>query len=107
MRTEVIIFSANHYEMDNNRGLSVRVMGDNVETNNKFGVEISEAAVSKYEELQYLSRFGKELPARFKADLSFGTIKDKSGKEKTGISLSNLEFVNSLELVDKKVQAKV
>lgn len=106
MRTEVIIFSANHYEMDNNRGLSVRVMGDNVETNNKFGVEISEAAVTQYQEKDYLQRFGKQLPAKFKADLSLGTIKDKGGKEKTGVTLKNLEFVHSLELVEKKIPVK-
>lgn len=106
MRTEVIVFSANHYSMEDNQGLSVRVLGDEVSTNNKFGVEISEANVPQYHEKEYLERFAGSFPARFKADISLTTIKDKGGKEKTGVALKNFEYVNSLELVDKKIPVK-
>ena len=103
MRTQVIIFNASHYDMGDNRGLSVRVLGDSVQTNNKLGVEISDATVQDYSELRNLQRMAPtDFPAKFNADISLVTIKANGGKEKTGIALKNLEFVNSVELVDKK-----
>lgn len=104
MRTEIIVFNVGHYDMGDNRGLSVRVLGDNATTNNKFGVEISDAKVPEYSELRYLQQFkASDFPAKFKADISLATIKGSNGKEQTGIALKNLEFINSMELVDKKV----
>lgn len=104
MRTQVIIYNVSHYDMGDNRGLSVRVLGDVTQTNNKFGVEISDAAVSDYMELKYLLNISpKDFPAKFNANIGFITVKSAGGKEKTGIALSKLEFVNSMELVDKKV----
>lgn len=103
MKTEVILFNASHYDMGDNRGLSVRVLGDVTQTNNKFGVEISDAAVSDYNELRYLQQIRPdEFPAKFSANISLVTIKANGGKEKTGIALKNLKFINSVEMVDKK-----
>lgn len=107
MRVDVNILSVNHYQMDGNQGLSVRVIGDKVMTNNKFGLEISEATVAEYNELEYLSRFANQLPAKFKADFALTNIKDKNGKEKTGVSFRNLEFIHSIEFVEKKTTVKV
>lgn len=104
MKTEIIVLSVNHYDMEGKQGLSVRVLGDFVQTNNKFGVEVSEASVSNYEELKNLSKNANDLPAKFKANISLGVIKDRNGKEKSGVNLSNLEFVNSVELLDKKAK---
>jgi len=106
MKAQFTIFSVNHYDMEKNRGLSVRVLGDNVKTNNKFGVEVSEAVVNDYNELQYLQRFAEQLPAKFNADFSLGTIKSTNGKERAGVTLKNLEFVASMELTEKKILAK-
>lgn len=107
MRVDVNILSVNHYQMDGNQGLSVRVVGDKVETSNKFGLEISEATVTDYNELKYLERFSNQLPAKFKADFSLTNIKDKNGKEKTGVAFRNLEYVHSIEFVEKKSTVKV
>lgn len=102
IRSEFIITKVNHYDMGENRGLSVRVVGDNDHTNNSFGLEISEAVVPDYTELQYLRGFADKLPAKFKADFSISTVKASNGKEKSGVNLKNLEFVNSVEFVDIK-----
>lgn len=104
MKTQVVIFNVSHYDMGDNRGLSVRVLGDNAQTNNKFGVEISDATVPEYKELKYLQQIpASDFPAKFNATISLTTIKASNGKEKTGIALKDLEFVNSVELMDKKV----
>lgn len=102
MRAQFIITKVNHYEMNDNRGLSVRVVGEKQETNNSFGLDISEAQVINYEELNYLRKFANALPARFDADFSIGTIKASNGKERSGVTLKNLEFVNSVEFTDIK-----
>lgn len=102
MRSEFIITSVNHYDMGENRGLSVRVVGKKKQTNNAFGLDISQATVSDYSELSYLQRFAKRLPAKFKADFEIVTVKGANGKEMSGVALSELEFVNSMEFVDVK-----
>lgn len=107
MKTQVIIFNASHYDMGDNRGLSVRVLGDAVQTNNKIGIEISDAQVLDYNELRYLTKLHpSDFPAKFNADLSLISIKSSAGKEKTGAALSNLDFICSLDLVDRKVEFK-
>lgn len=102
MKAEWIITKVNHYDMGDNKGLSVRVVGDKTETNNSFGLDISEAQVPNYDELNYLRRFASVLPAKFKADFSIGTIKASNGKERSGVTLKNLEFVGSVEFADIK-----
>lgn len=97
IRTEVIITKVNHYDMENNKGLSVRVVGNYEETNNSFGLSISEAAVPDYAELHYLTRFKKDLPATFKADFSMVSKKLPNGKEVPTVGLSNLEFVGKVQ----------
>lgn len=107
MKTQVIVFNASHYDMGDNRGLSVRVLGDSTQTNNKFGVEISDAAVPDYNELRYLQKFNpKDFPAKFNADLSLKSIKGANGKEQTGVALHGLEFVCSVDMIDRKVLVK-
>lgn len=106
MRTEVIITQVKHYDMEGNKGLSVHVKGDFEKTNNKFGVSFPEASVSDTNELAYLQRFADDLPAKFKANFQLTTVKATNGKEKSGLSLSNLEFVNTVEFVDKKTVVK-
>ena len=103
MRGQFIITKANHYDMGDNKGLSVRVVGDKQKTNNSFGLDISEATVSNYNELRNLQMHADALPAKFNCDFAIGTIKDKNGKERSGVILSNLEFVNSVEFTDVKV----
>jgi hypothetical protein len=105
MKSTFIITKVNHYDMGDSRGLSVRVVGDTQQTNNSFGLDISEAAVPDYHELQYLKRFANDLPAKFTAELSIGTIKAGNGKERAGAILKNLQYVNSVEFVDAKVPA--
>lgn len=103
MRSQFIITKVNHYDMGDNRGLSVRVVGDLQQTNNSFGLDISEATVPDYLELRNLQRCANDLPAVFNADLSLMTIKGTNGKERQGVALKNLEFVHSVEFVEKKV----
>lgn len=104
MRSTWIITKVNHYDMGDNRGLSVRVVGDVQQGNNSFGLEISEATVPDYGELRYLQKHAEDLPAKFEADFSLSTVKAANGKEKTGVLLKNLEFKNSVEFVDRKVK---
>lgn len=101
MRTEVIITQFNYYSMDNNKGLSARVVGNYEVTNNKFGLSISEATITNFGELSYLSQFERELPAKFEADIQFGT-KKSNGKEVAALMLSNLKFKNKVEFTDVK-----
>jgi hypothetical protein len=105
MKQRFIITKVNHYDMGDSRGLSVRVVGDVQQTNNSFGLEISEAPVPNYDELKYLKQFADHLPAVFNANLSIGSVKGANGKEKSGVLLSNLEFVHSMEFVEKKIPA--
>lgn len=101
MKTQVIVVQVNHYNMqDNNKGLSVRIVGDKETTNNKFGLSISDAAVPDYNELNYLVQYADQLPAKFDANLGFVAKKAANSKDITSISLSNLKFVNSVEFKD-------
>lgn len=102
VRTEVIVTQVNYYDMEGNKGLSVRVVGNYEETNNKFGVPVSEASVLDTNELKNLELHKKALPAKFKADMSFTTKKLGNGKEVPTMALANFEFVNSVEFVVKK-----
>ncbi|MGG3781572.1 hypothetical protein [Schinkia azotoformans] len=103
MKTQVIVFNVSHYNMGENKGLSLQIEGDIVASNNKFGRDISYAEVGNYNELSVLSGLSPDsFPAKFECDLGFKTVKDKNGKEKTGVTLSNLKFLESLELVSKK-----
>jgi len=106
MKAEFIITKVNHYDMGDNRGLSVRVVGDKQVTNNSFGLDISEATVSDYAELRNLQNHKNALPAKFRCDFSLSTVKAGNGKEKTGVVLSNLEFLNSVEFMDVKTAVK-
>lgn len=102
LKTQVIIYNVNHYNMDNSKGLSVQVVGDLVDTNNKFGRVISNAEVPNYNELSLLKQIPPDaFPAKFEATLSLG-VKKVNGKEVTAVSLGNLKYLNSMELVDRK-----
>jgi hypothetical protein len=107
MRAQFIITKCNHYDMGDNRGLSVRVVGDKQVTNNSFGQEISEATIPNYEELKYLKQYADNLPAKFEADFALTALKASNGKEKTGVALSNLKYLNSVEFTDVKEPAAV
>lgn len=97
MKTEITVFSVDHYSMEDNQGCNVRILGDRVHTNNKFGVEVSKAAVP-YSELAYLAENADKLPAVFSASLSFTTVKDRNGNERAGVSLSNLKYVKGVTI---------
>lgn len=99
--TEVIVLAVNHYDMGDNKGLSCRVVGDIENTNNKFGLSISEAKISNYSELAFLRTVADKLPARFRANMSITTGKSNNNKEVATVSLSELVFLNSVEIVDK------
>ena len=101
MKTQVIVVQVNHYNMqDNNKGLSVRIVGDKETTNNKFGLSISDATVPNYDELNYLIQYADQLPAKFDATLGLTAKKGANSKDITSISLSNLKFVNPVEFKD-------
>lgn len=103
MKTQVIVFNVAHYDMGDNRGLSVLVLGDMVDTNNKFGVDISETTVPDYAELRKLQALTPDkFPAKFEADLSLTSIKAGNGKVKTGVALSNLKYLNTVKFGDLK-----
>jgi hypothetical protein len=104
LQMEVIIMNYNHYSMENgNKGLSARVIGSVVDSNNRSGVDISDAQIPNYGELTLLSQIpASHYPAKFKANIGLVSIKDKGGKDKTGVSLSNLQFVSSMKLVESK-----
>lgn len=101
MKMQVVIFQANHYDMQDNKGLSVRILGDYEETNNKFGLSVTDATVTNYEVLRKLKRYGKEFPALFNADATFTTKKASNGKEIPALSIVDLDFVHAMELVPK------
>ena len=103
IRTEVIVTQVSHYDMRDNQGVSVRVVGNYEETNNKFGLSISDAAVPNYNELNNLKRHKRDLPAKFMANISMVTKKMANGKEGQTLALSNLEFVEKMEFVSAKV----
>lgn len=103
MTTEVVVFQVNHYDMGENKGVSARILGNSENTNNKFGVSVSEAVIPDYFELENLRRFADKLPAKFKAELGFVTKKAANGKEITSISLSKLQFLNPVEIKDLAV----
>lgn len=101
MKMQVVIFQANHYDMQDNKGLSVRILGDYEETNNKFGLSVTDATVTNYDVLKKLKKHGREFPALFNADVTFSTKKASNGKEIPALSIIDLEFVHSMELVAK------
>lgn len=103
--SEIIVFQVNHYDMGDNKGVSARILGNREDTNNKFGVSVSEATINDYKELQYLRLHSDQLPAKFKAQIGFSQKKAQNGKEIAAVSISNLEFLNSVEIVDVKTPA--
>lgn len=102
METTVVVLSANHYDMGDNKGLSVRIVGSEESTNNKFGLSIVEATVQNYRELSYLRNHSDRLPAKFKAEMKIISKKLSNGKEAGAIALSSLQFLNEVEIVDVK-----
>lgn len=68
MKTEFIAFSVDHYSMEDNKGLNIRILGSETSTNNKFGREVVKVAIPDYNELEYLKRFEKQFPAKFKSE---------------------------------------
>lgn len=105
METIVTVLSANHYDMGDNKGLNVRIIGSEENTNNKFGLSIVEASVQDYRELAYLRQHAENLPAKFKAQMQIISKKLNNGKEAGAIALSNLEYLNEVEITDVKVPA--
>jgi hypothetical protein len=103
MKTEIIVANFSHYNMTDNKGLAVQIFGGAVDTNNERGLSITRSEVSNYDELEYLKTFPKEFfPAKFSANMEFGKKKDKNGKEVTTAIFSSLNYISSLELVEKK-----
>ncbi|MFC9542989.1 hypothetical protein ACFTQ7_24610 [Lysinibacillus sp. NPDC056959] len=105
MKMQVIVIQANHYDMEDNKGLSVRIVGDYEETNNKFGLSVTDATVKNYEEVRLLKHHKKDLPAAFNATMSIVTKKASNGKDMPSVALSNLEFVHALQFAEKKPSA--
>jgi len=101
MKMQVVVIQANHYDMQDNKGLSVRIVGDYEETNNKFGLSVTDATVQNYEEVKLLQKHKKDLPATFNASMSIVTKKGANGKDMPSVALSNLEFVHALEFTAK------
>lgn len=108
MKMEVIVLSVNHYSMDSNEGLNIRILNEELEhTNNGFGLDVTESkVVTGLTELKYLERFADQLPAKFMAKPQITKKKDKNGKEITALGFKELEFLNSVEFVNKKVPVK-
>jgi len=102
MKVTIDVGAVDHYEMDDNKGVKVQLLGDYNETNNRFGIDISESKIKDYAELQYLKQHKNKLPARFKADMEFVSVKDKNKNVVTAASFKNLEFVTELEIVPKQ-----
>lgn len=100
LKSQVIIFNVSHYNMEDNKGLSVLVVGDLVDNNNKFGRSVSSADIPNYGELMFLKQIpAASFPARFDANIAFGT-KKVNGKEIAALNLSNLKYLNSVEITD-------
>jgi len=98
MTTDIEVLRFKHYDMgDEQKGASIIIVGENVETNNEQGMLTTESSIP-YEELENLLTIGSEkFPAVFKATVEFGKIKDGRGKEKTGVTFSNLKYQHSLK----------
>ena len=103
IRTRIIITQINHYDMEGNRGLSARVVGNYEENGNRFGIPVSEAQITNVNELSKLQQHKKDFPAAFDADISFVTKKVTGGKEVPTMALTNLQFIEALEFQPKKV----
>lgn len=102
MKAEFIIFSVHHYDFEGNKGLSVRIMQEPEDSNGSFGVKLSEANVSDYNELSVLAHLGADkFPCRVSADFAMTSLKNRAGKEVTGIALKNIKYIESLQLVAK------
>lgn len=100
MRMEVTILKVKHYSMDGNEGASVLLYDENYQrTNNSFGIDVTESPIP-YEEISKLADV--DLPAKIKADVQFKATKSRTGKEVTGIALSNLEFVSPVTMTNRK-----
>lgn len=101
MKTTIIVTSVDHFNMDNgNQGLTVRVVGERENSNNKFGLSISKSPIPDYKELEKLKQYADVLPAKFEADLSFVTKKDNNKNEITTAAFKNLKFLNPVEFTD-------
>lgn len=102
MKTDIIVQRFKHYDMGDNRGLNIVIDGEPIQTNNETGIQQTESPVP-YEEIAFLKTFGPDsFPAKFKANIEFTRVKDKNGKEKTGIAFKNLEYVCKMKLVEDK-----
>lgn len=105
MKTEIVVFAVNYYDMvqdGGGKGASVRILGDGVDTNNSYGVSITDAEIN-FSDVEVVKSFN--LPAKFSADLNFVSIKKKNNKEVAGIKLSNLTHVSAVEIKDIKKSA--
>jgi hypothetical protein len=103
VKGEVIIFGYKHYDFEGNKGLSVIVLGDRVQTNNERGLQVTEATVSNHDELITLGNIPIEkFPAKFSCSMGMVNLKAKNGKSVAGIALSNLSYIESVQLTSVK-----
>lgn len=106
VRTTIKVLSYNHYDMSEtggSKGLRIQVFGSPEDSGHFCGVAVSEATIPNYHELSKLKEVAAhEYPALFEGNLSLSKGKNKSNKEVTTVSFSELKFIESLELVPKK-----
>lgn len=98
MKMEIVVLNKNFYSMEGQSGANVTILGDYSEDAFKAGISISEAPIP-YNEHEKVNTF----PAKYRVTGSFGEIKNRGGKKVTGITFSNFEFLNKVELKDVQV----
>lgn len=97
MKMEFIVLGKNFYSMPDNQGANLIILGDYEETSHKAGLSVSEASIDFNEHLNI-----KEFPAVYQANAKLTSIKQQSGKIRTGLKLENIELKNKVEIKDVK-----
>lgn len=102
MKTQIVVLSVDHYQMEDNRGANVRILGsDEVNTDFKTGLDVVNAPMP-YEELGSVLTVAGNFPALFECSVDFTTVKDRNGRDRAGMSVKNLKFISKLDLVPTK-----
>lgn len=103
MEMEIIVLGVSHYDMTKDggeKGSSIRIIGDSVNTNFYFGAQVSESPVP-YEELTKLANV--TLPAAFNAKFKMGSVKKNgSKKEVPTIEFYDLKYKHTVSFAPVK-----
>lgn len=94
MKMTIKVLGKNFYDFDGNQGANIVIYGENEDSDNKSGISISESPID-FSEHNKITIF----PASYYAKAQLVSMKNRGGKSITALKFTDLEFIESLDLL--------